>query len=100
MCEVTNLLAVEKAFLERHRESFVTKYPGRYLLIRGEKLHGDFDSREAAVNRGVKLFGVGPFLVRSPNEAPLRLVAPALTTGVPLVVNPESWSDGGVVPGE
>ena len=86
---MTRLLVEEKAFLKQHRKEFLERYPGRFLLIRGARLHGDFESLEGAVGRGVQLFGAGPFLARAAHEEPIRQSAPALALGVPLVVDTE-----------
>ncbi len=81
------LLAVEKAFCDKNREKFTTQYHGHHLLVCAEEVYGDFETREAAVLRGVELFGAGPFLVWSPLETEIRLSAPALAIGVPLVAD-------------
>lgn len=39
-----NLLEREIAFYERNRTEFLSKHPGRYLLIFGENLEGVFNS--------------------------------------------------------
>lgn len=78
------MLATETAFFDRNRESFAERYPGRYLLIRGESLVGHFDTFEAAVDEGARRFGRGPFLARRVGEDAPTLSAPALTLGLPL----------------
>ena len=81
------LLSTERAFCEKNRETFTTTYHGHHLLVRAEKVYGDFETHEAAVFRGVELFGAGPFLVWSPLEPEIRLSAPGLAVGVPLVAD-------------
>lgn len=80
----TRLLATEIAFFEKNREEFVERYPGRYLLIRGDALVGHFDTFEAAVNEGARRFGAGPFLARRAGEDAPTFSVPALTLGLPL----------------
>ena len=83
----TRGLDVEIAFFDQHREEFVRKYPARYLLIKGNKLHGDFDTLDAAIIEGVRRFGAGPFLARRAGEGPLTLSVPARILGVSLAAN-------------
>ena len=82
-------LAVEKRYLKEHIEELAREYPGRYLLIKGEAVHGGFETHDAAVDAGVEKFGRGPFLVRSvlrPDDAETVNI-PALAVGVPLVAS-------------
>lgn len=65
------LLETEVNFFQSHLADFQKRYPGRYLLVHGRKLHGDYDTFEEAVNEGARRFKAGPFLVRQttqPNE--------------------------------
>lgn len=82
------LLATERAFFEEHREEFVQRYAGRYLLIHGDALVGHFDTLEAAIDDGVRRFGAGPFLARGAGQDAPALCAPSLTLGVPLTTQP------------
>ena len=80
-------LAREKAFLKASQVTLAEEYPGKYLLIKGEAVHGGFETYDQGVNVGVRLFGAGPFLVRSvlhPDDSEAPSI-PALSTGVPLV---------------
>ena len=82
-------LAVEKQYLKEHIEELAREYPGKYLLIKGEAVHGGFETHDAAVDAGVERFGRGPFLVRSvlhPDDAETVNI-PALAVGVPLVAS-------------
>ncbi len=83
-------LAVEKQYLKAHLDELASKYPGKYLLIKGEAVHGGFETYDEGVDVGVAKFGRGPFLVRSvlhPDDAD-AVIIPALSVGVPLVANP------------
>lgn len=80
------LLATERAFLKNNIEALAQEYPGRYLLIKGETVHGAFETYELAVEAGIKLFGRGPFLARSVTDPePEPVTIPVLAVGVPLV---------------
>ena len=86
----TDPLAVEKKYLKEHLEELAAKYPGKYVLIKGEAAHGGFETYNEAVDVGVAKFGRGPFLVRSvlnPEDSE-AVIAPTLSVGVPLVANP------------
>ena len=85
----TNILAAEIEFYDEHRDQFASDYPGRFLLIHGRKLHGSFDSLDAAIAEGCRQFGSNPFLARRAGEGMLEVSVPALTAGIPLVVNPQ-----------
>lgn len=84
------LLTTERTFLKKNIEALAREYPGRYLLIKGENVHGAFETYELAVEAGIKLFGRGPFLARSvtdPDPAPVTI--PVLAIGAPLVSDAE-----------
>lgn len=87
---MTDPLATEKAYLKANQAALAEKYPGKFLLIKGETVHGAYQTYDEGVIEGTKLFDIGPFLVRSvasvdDMDAPS---IPALSVGIPLVVNP------------
>lgn len=85
---MADLLATENAYLKVNRETLASQYPGKYVLIMGEEVHGAFETHDLGVDAGIRLFGRGPFLVRSVlDPEPDTLVIPALAVGVPLVAN-------------
>ena len=89
MAAVDDVLAREKAFLRAHQTELAEKYPGKYLVIQGETVHGAYETYDEGVTEGVALLGSGPFLVRSVLQSDDEIVnVPALSVGVPLVVNP------------
>ena len=80
-------LAIEKAWLKANHSELMERYPGKYLVIKGETLYGGFETYDRAVHAGAKMFGAGPFLVRSvlePDDPP-PMVIPAIVLGIPLV---------------
>ena len=82
---MAKLLEKEVSFYESHKTEFEKRYPGRYLLIHGRKLHGDYASFEKAVKVGVKRFGEGPFLVlQSGEQAQQEFFVPTIAYGVPI----------------
>ena len=80
-------LADELAFFNEHLEEYQRDYAGRHLLIHGKELCGHFDTLDAAIVEGVRLFGAGPFLARRAGETTMEASVPALTLGVPLVAD-------------
>ena len=86
---MTDLLAKEKTYLKENQAELAAQHPGKYLLIKGDKTHGAFETYEQGVSAGVKLFGAGPFLVRSvlhPEDLEAPSI-PALSVGVPLIAH-------------
>ena len=85
---MAELLTEEIAFLLGNIEKLAKDYPGKYLLIKGSKVYGSFETRDEGIRVGATVFGEGPFLVRSvfqPEgmEAPK---IPALSVGMPLTL--------------
>ena len=58
------VLEKEIEFYERNRDELANKYPGRYLLIYGDDLIGDYATMSDATTEGVRRFGSEPVLVR------------------------------------
>ena len=82
-------LSMEKEFLKANHRNLAAEHPGRYLLIKGEAVHGVFETYEQGVVAGATQFGAGPFLVRlvSRPEDPEAPSIPALALGVPFVAH-------------
>lgn len=81
---MTDPLAAEKAYLLANQAELKAVYLSRYLLIKGEAVHGAFETYAQGVVAGVQKFGAGPFLVRSaaqPEDAEV-LHIPALSLGI------------------
>lgn len=88
-----DLLLREKTYLKKNQAEFAKKYPGRqYLVIKGETVHGAYETYEQGVLVGVKLLGAGPFLVRSwlHPEDPKPVNIPVLSLGIPTIGIPTS----------
>lgn len=65
---MAQLLEKEAQFFMENLQQFQRQYPGRYLLIHGKKLHGDYGTFAEAVNEGTRRFQAGPFLVRQTTQ--------------------------------
>lgn len=72
----------EVAFFEKHRQEFLQKALGKFALVKGEKLHGFFDTDEAAYKAGVEAFSLEPFLIRQVLEEDQIHEVPALSVKV------------------
>ena len=79
----------EKEFLRSNQKALSEKYLGKYLLIKGEKVHGAYDTFDEGVEAGAWVFGAGPFLVRSALkvEDPEAIYIPVLSLGIPTRAN-------------
>ena len=82
-------LATEKTYLRTHLDRLASAHPGKFLLIKGDQVHGAFETYKQGVIEGAKQFGAGPFLVRSvlqPDDPePLNILT--LTTGISFVAH-------------
>lgn len=63
-----SVLDVEVSFYERERDALAAEYPGRYLLIHGDRLVGHFETFDEATAEGSRKFGTAPILVRLAGE--------------------------------
>jgi hypothetical protein len=61
---MTDLLQQEKAVFNAHKDEFLAKYQGKFVLIKGEVVAGVFDDRFDAIHQGYERFGNVPFLVK------------------------------------
>ena len=87
--KVVDPLATEKAYLKAHLEDLTREFPEKYLLLKGKKAFGSFETYDQGVEAGIRMFGRGPFLVRStaaPDDGEAPSI-PALAVGVPLVAD-------------
>ncbi len=79
------ILEAETAYYEKKRKELKRTKPGRFLLIHGKRLHGDYSTVEKAVAAGTRKFGQGPFLVvKSGEPAQLEFFVPTIAYGAPI----------------
>lgn len=79
------LLAEERAFYEEHFEEYRRKYAGRYLLIHGSKLIGDYEDELEAKYEGYRQVWrtkseAHGYLVLKAGEPAVKLVAMPIVT--------------------
>ena len=75
-------LQQERKFFKANQAEWLKSYPGKFVLIKGDKLIGVFDNDANAVADGLRRFGSESFLVRGVNEKEEALRIPALMFGL------------------
>jgi hypothetical protein len=86
------LLERERAFYAAHETEWAAAHPGRFVVVKGDRLLGAFDSIEEALAAGAASFGLDSFLVRKLGEKRDEISIPALTLGL-LRANPQHSAD-------
>lgn len=78
------MLEKEKQYFESKRNEFKKKYPGKYVVIIGDKLIGFYDTDQAAYEAGVSAKGNVPMLVKfvDPEDGDETFSAPSLFLGL------------------
>ena len=80
---MSDILQTEKEYLRANQAELAERYPGKYLLLEKEVVHGAYESYDDAVEAAISL-GIGPFLVRSVHrpEDDKPIVIPVLSLGL------------------
>lgn len=76
------MLEKERTFFQQHREEWLSKFPGKFVLVKGEELIGAFNTPDDALIEGARRFGLDSFLVRRVEQAEEDVYIPALTLGI------------------
>ena len=60
----------EQAVYEANLSRWLSDHEGEYVLIKGDQVHGFYESRDEALTAGYGRFGIGPLFVKqvSPSE--------------------------------
>ena len=60
----------EQAVYEANLSEWLSDHEGKYVLIKGDKVDGFYQSRDEALAAGYSRFGIGPLFVKhvSPSE--------------------------------
>jgi hypothetical protein len=64
----TNQLDQEMKTYEANKDDLLARAKGKFVLIKGDKILGIFESQVDAVNQGYKELGLVPFLVKEVQE--------------------------------
>ena len=59
-----NALKTEFQFYIDNQEKLVKKYDGKFIIIKGEEVLGDYDDEDAAIVEALKKHKPGTFMVR------------------------------------
>ncbi len=76
------MLETEREFFEKNREDLLKRFPGRFVVIKGEQMLGPFESIQDALAGGAKEYGMTSFLVRRTDQVPEEASIPALALGL------------------
>jgi len=76
------MLEKELAFYEKNLENWLSLYPGKFVLAKGEELVGVYDTNEQALTAGASLFGLSSYLIRCVEKSKEDIKLPALTLGL------------------
>jgi hypothetical protein len=73
-------LQAERQFFEENRAKLMKEGAGKFVLIKGRKLYGIFETKFDAIDSGYERFGNVPFFVHKVTavEEPLQIVSPLL----------------------
>jgi hypothetical protein len=75
-------LQKEREFFKANQAEWLKAYPGKFVLVKEDKLLGVFDNAENAVADGLRRFGSESFLVRGVGEQEETLRIPSLMFGL------------------
>jgi hypothetical protein len=76
------MLETERQFYSENLANWLSQFPGKFALVKGQELIGTFDTNEQALSEGARRFGLEPFLVRRVQERQDDVNVPALTLGI------------------
>ena len=81
------MLEKELAFYEKNLNNWLTVYPDKFVLVKGEELVGVYETNEQALSAGASHFGLESFLIRRIQKNIEEIKLPSLTLGL-LYANP------------
>lgn len=76
------MLERERQVYQQHLEEWLTRYPGKFVLLHSGELIGVFDTMNEGLAAGARRFGLQPFLLRQVMPVPETVCVPALTLGI------------------
>jgi hypothetical protein len=77
-----SVLDTELNFFDENKAEWVKVYPGKFVLIKGRELIGNFDTAEAAIREGARLYGSTSFLVKQLSQTEENVFIPSLSLGL------------------
>lgn len=76
------MLDAERTYFRNQRKKLLQKYGAVFVLIKGRKLIGTFETADDALSEGARLYGSDSFLMRHLEESDEGLYIPALNLGL------------------
>ena len=76
------MLDVERKYFQDRQEELLKAYPGKFVVIRDQRVVGAFETLQDALSIGTREFGLSPFLVRRTDEPIREVCIPALNLGI------------------
>lgn len=77
------MLEKERQYFSDHHAELISRYLGKFVVIKEEEVVGAFNTIEEALAEGARRFGLEPFLVRQVTTAEEKEInIPALTLGI------------------
>ena len=76
------MLEQERQFYKENFADWLSRYSGKFVVVKGRELIGVFDIIEDALAEGARRFGLEPFLVRRVQEQADQINIPALSLGI------------------
>jgi hypothetical protein len=77
-----NVLDTELAFFAENKAAWAKTYPGKFVLVKGRELIGNFDTAEAAITEGARRYGSTSFLVKQVSQTEENVFIPSLSLGL------------------
>lgn len=77
------MLEKERKYFSEHHADLLSRYPGKFALVKDDELIGTFNTIEEALAEGARRFGLQALLVRqiaATEEKEINI--PALTIGI------------------
>ena len=62
------MLEAEYKYFKEHKAELLAKYPGRFIVIKGETVLGDFATQEEALKFGLGTNSPGTFMIQECTE--------------------------------
>lgn len=76
------MLEQELKYFIENRTDWISRYPNKFVLIKGAELVGTFDTLDEALAEGARRFGLESFLARRVDQDEREVNIPALTLGI------------------
>jgi len=76
------MLDQERQYYNEHVSEWLARFPGKFVLVKGQGLIGTFDTMNEALAEGARHFGLDSFLVRRVGATTEEVMIPALTLGL------------------